>query len=75
MKLCIPKYLLLFACSVMLLSSCMVLDGSSGYRTKNKCCGIIKCDMHRRSQKMKHKRTVNGHKSLQKREQRIKRGY
>jgi hypothetical protein len=69
------KILLPLTCGMMLLSSCMVLDGSSGYREKNKCCGIIKCDMHRHSQKMKHKRTVTGHKSLQKREQRIKRGY
>ena len=61
--------------ALMMSSSCMVLDGSNGYRKDNKCCGIIKCDMHRRSQVKKHKRTVNAHKSLQKKESHIKRGY
>ncbi|MBT3648448.1 MAG: hypothetical protein HN542_09445 [Flavobacteriales bacterium] len=57
------------------LPSCMVLDGGNSYRKKNKCCGIIKCDMHRRSKVKGHKRTVNAHKSLKKRESRIKKGY
>lgn len=65
----------LFIVTALLSSSCMILDGGNAYRKKNKCCGIIKCDMHRRSQVKKHKRTVHAHKSLKKREQRIKRGY
>ncbi|MEQ9188285.1 MAG: hypothetical protein RLP15_11165 [Cryomorphaceae bacterium] len=59
----------------ILCSGCMVVDGSTAQRTKNKCCGIIKCDMHRKSARTKHKRTVSAHKSLRKKEQRIKRGW
>jgi hypothetical protein len=61
--------------TIFMASSCMVLDGGNSYRAKNKCCGIIKCDIHRRSQLQNHKKAVGGHKSLQKKEQRIKRGY
>lgn len=59
----------------LFLPSCMVVDGGNAYRKKNKCCGVIKCDIHRNSQKKKRKQAVNAHKSLKKKEQRIKRGY
>ena len=68
-------FLLLSVTFSMLASSCMILDGGNSYRKKNKCCGIIKCDLHRRSQVRKHKGTVNASKKYQKKEQRIKRGY
>ncbi len=60
---------------VFITQSCMILDGGNAYRKKNKCCGVIKCDIHRGSQKRKHKQTVTAHKSLKKKERRIKRGY
>ncbi len=72
-KLKSPFYVLIvFA---LLAPSCMVLDGGNSYRKTNKCCGIIKCDLHRRSQVKKHKGAVNASKKYQKKEQRIKRGY
>jgi len=75
MKANFKQTLLLLITFTMLTSSCMVLDGGNSYRKKNKCCGIIKCDMHRRSQVRKHKGTVNASKKFKKKEQRIKRGY
>lgn len=71
----VKQHIVLILSLITLLPSCMTLDGSNAYRKKNKCCGIIKCDIHRRSQVKKHKRVTNAHKSLRKREQRIKRGY
>jgi hypothetical protein len=71
-----PKHtFILLLIAAFALPSCMVLDGSNGYRSKNKCCGVIKCDMHRKSNSKKRKHAVSGHKSLKKKEQRIKRGY
>lgn len=71
----IAHTLVLAIFSSFLMTSCMVVDGGMAYRKKNKCCGVIKCDMHRRTQKKKHKHAVTAHKSLRKKEQRIKRGY
>lgn len=69
-------YSALFALTLILICpSCMVTDGSNAQRKDNKCCGIIKCDMHRRSARTKHKRATTAHKSLRKREARIKRGW
>lgn len=53
--------------------SCLVLDGNTSQRKKNKCCGLIKCDLHRRQARMKHKRATNMHWKLRKRERIIKR--
>jgi hypothetical protein len=61
--------------TIIITPSCMTLDGGNGYRKKNKCCGVIKCDMHRNAQKRKHKHAVTAHKSLKKKERKIKRGY
>gem|GEM_PF-615178 len=69
------QLVLLCAGIILALSSCQLTEGSNSYRAKNKCCGIIKCDMHRRSAKVKHKRVVNGHKKLRKKEANIKRGW
>jgi hypothetical protein len=70
------KFILsIFIAMALTLPSCMVVDGGNAYRKKNKCCGVIKCDMHRNSQKKKRKHAVTAHKSLKKKEQRIKRGY
>ena len=72
----LPKRLFgIFIATIFIASSCMTLDGGNAYRKKNKCCGVIKCDMHRNSQKRKHKHAVTAHKSLKKKERRIKRGY
>lgn len=71
----IRRFFTVILVSSFLFPSCMVLDGGNGYRKKNKCCGIIKCDIHRNSQKRKHKHAVTAHKSLKKKEKRIKRGY
>lgn len=69
------RFFILLISSSMLLTSCMALDGTAAYRKKNKCCGIIKCDMHRRAQQQKRKQAVNGGRKIEKKEQRIKRGY
>jgi len=71
----VHRSILLIPLLIVLLSSCMTLDGSNSYRKKNKCCGLIKCDIHRRSQQRKHKMATHAHRSLRKKEQRIKRGY
>ncbi|GAB4375742.1 MAG: hypothetical protein Kow0075_02330 [Salibacteraceae bacterium] len=67
--------LLSFIALIVISTSCMTVDGSTSYRKKNKCCGVIKCDIHRKSQMKKRKQAVTAHKSLRKKEERIKRGY
>jgi hypothetical protein len=61
--------------SLIVLPSCSMTKGYSSQRQKRPCCGVLKCDMHRKSNNKGRKRAVNGHKSLRKKEQRIKRGY
>lgn len=75
MTVLVKKYTLIALTLLTLFPSCMLLDGSNSYRKKNKCCGIIKCDIHRRSSMKKHKRVTNAHRSVKKREHKIKHGY
>lgn len=70
-----PLYLPLVLSLIIITPSCMALDGSTAQRKKNKCCGVIKCDMHRAAQRRKHKGATNASKAYRKKEQRIKRGY
>mgnify|MGYP004109298145 CR=1 FL=1 len=70
-----PLYLPFVLGLIIIASSCMTLDGSTSQRKDNKCCGVIKCDMHRASQRRKHKGATTASKSYRKKEKRIKRGY
>lgn len=57
------------------LVSCLSLDRHHSYRKKNKCCGIVKCAMHRKSNMRKHKAVTTGKRSVRKKAKRIKNGY
>lgn len=75
MRMSLKKTLSIFIVSSIALASCSVTNGYSSQRKNRPCCGVIKCDMHRKGNSKSRKRAVKGHKSLRKKEQRIKRGY